>query len=469
MATMITSECINCGACEPECPNNAIGQGEEIYVIDPFLCTECVGFHDHEACAAVCPVDCCVTDPNNIESEEALIARARDLHRDVNFGEGFESRFRKGEIKTSPAAQAPAVEIAKEETKISPPSSSGEAKALENEKPAALSPAAAQSEQKSPLPKASTPAKLPIKAPEVIKPEKRFPGEIPTSFNEARLRYEREGTLAKPIPRMIIFLLQPFLGALPRSIKEKLATAVKNPICFSAAGSTGLNILLNVVLYPVVLMAVGALLKGSGVLFSQEINSYILTGVFLGFLEGAYRLRDGMFHHRPAEEMDFPGCAYGLALSFLVKPLLAKGPGLIRRLPVHVDGFYEKGFVEKLERERRYGNVYAIEDWGDAYFLRVEFPRKIPDIGLPLRSLLPDEMPDYDYDLLLKDGTFVIKGKCSDERVRKISSSIGAFPPEFTTVIPLKEKVKGFSHRFGNKALEVLLIKETRHKDRESN
>ena len=75
MATMITSDCINCGACEPECPNNAISQGDPVYVIDPKLCTECVGFHDYEACAAVCPVDVCVTDPNNIESEEVLIAR----------------------------------------------------------------------------------------------------------------------------------------------------------------------------------------------------------------------------------------------------------------------------------------------------------------------------------------------------------------------------------------------------------
>lgn len=101
MATMITSECINCGACEPECPNNAISQGEEIYVIDPLLCTECVGFHDYEACAAVCPVDCCVTDPNNIETEDALIARASALHQDVAFGEVFESRFRKGAEKPS--------------------------------------------------------------------------------------------------------------------------------------------------------------------------------------------------------------------------------------------------------------------------------------------------------------------------------------------------------------------------------
>src|SRR5678815_2922924 len=104
MATMITNECINCGACEPECPNNAISQGDPVYVIDPLLCTECVGFHDYEACAAVCPVDCCVTDPDHIETEEVLIARARALHQEVNFGEEFQSRFRKANGEQKPAA-----------------------------------------------------------------------------------------------------------------------------------------------------------------------------------------------------------------------------------------------------------------------------------------------------------------------------------------------------------------------------
>jgi len=110
MATMITSDCINCGACEPECPNNAISQGDPVFVIDPQLCTECVGFHDYEACAAVCPVDVCVTDPNNIEGEEALIARARAIHPETNFSDGFESRFRKGEGKaaTTTPTNAPA-------------------------------------------------------------------------------------------------------------------------------------------------------------------------------------------------------------------------------------------------------------------------------------------------------------------------------------------------------------------------
>ena len=81
MATYITEECINCGACEPECPNEAISEGEDIYVIDPKLCTECVGFHDHEACQAVCPVECCLPDPKIVETEETLITRAKSLHR----------------------------------------------------------------------------------------------------------------------------------------------------------------------------------------------------------------------------------------------------------------------------------------------------------------------------------------------------------------------------------------------------
>ncbi len=82
MSTMITEECINCGVCEPECPNEAISEGEEVFVIDPVLCTECVGFHGKEQCAEVCPVDCCVADPNNEEAEELLFKRAKEIHPD---------------------------------------------------------------------------------------------------------------------------------------------------------------------------------------------------------------------------------------------------------------------------------------------------------------------------------------------------------------------------------------------------
>ncbi len=114
MAIIITDECINCGACEPECPNNAIyeagaewkiadGTGvkgayslhngvvtdadatqqpvsDEVYYIVPDKCTECKGFHEEPQCAAVCPVDCCVPDPDHVETEEQLLERKERLH-----------------------------------------------------------------------------------------------------------------------------------------------------------------------------------------------------------------------------------------------------------------------------------------------------------------------------------------------------------------------------------------------------
>ena len=117
MAIIITDECINCGACEPECPNTAIYEGaddwryadgtdleggvillngkevnsaeaqeplsDEIYYIVPDKCTECKGFHDEPQCAAVCPVDCCVPDPANEETEEELLAKQAFMHHDV--------------------------------------------------------------------------------------------------------------------------------------------------------------------------------------------------------------------------------------------------------------------------------------------------------------------------------------------------------------------------------------------------
>lgn len=75
MALMITDECINCDVCEPECPNGAISQGEEIYVIDPELCTECVGHFDTPQCQDVCPVDCIPFNPDVRESKEQLHAK----------------------------------------------------------------------------------------------------------------------------------------------------------------------------------------------------------------------------------------------------------------------------------------------------------------------------------------------------------------------------------------------------------
>lgn len=114
MAIIITDDCINCGACEPECPNNAIYEAgamwamkdgtdlkgaftlkkgtvidafaqqkpisDEVYYIVPDKCTECEGFHEEPQCAAVCPVDCCIPDELNVDSHDELMARKLRLH-----------------------------------------------------------------------------------------------------------------------------------------------------------------------------------------------------------------------------------------------------------------------------------------------------------------------------------------------------------------------------------------------------
>jgi ferredoxin len=79
MSYTITEECINCGACEPECPNQAIAAGEELYAIDPAKCTECVGHFDASQCAAVCPVDACIPDPENKETKDQLMVKYHKL------------------------------------------------------------------------------------------------------------------------------------------------------------------------------------------------------------------------------------------------------------------------------------------------------------------------------------------------------------------------------------------------------
>ena len=80
MAYKITDECITCGACETECKNEAISEGETINEIDPAKCTECVGWFESARCVDVCPVDACVPDPEHQETKEQLLAKWRNLH-----------------------------------------------------------------------------------------------------------------------------------------------------------------------------------------------------------------------------------------------------------------------------------------------------------------------------------------------------------------------------------------------------
>ncbi|ENX01289.1 hypothetical protein F900_01654 [Acinetobacter modestus] len=80
MALLITTACINCDMCLPECPNQAIYEGAKIYEIDPQRCTECVGFYEAPTCIAVCPIDCIKPDPLHIESKDQLQIKFNSLN-----------------------------------------------------------------------------------------------------------------------------------------------------------------------------------------------------------------------------------------------------------------------------------------------------------------------------------------------------------------------------------------------------
>src|SRR3989442_410034 len=363
MATVITSECINCGACEPECPNTAIYQGgvewqapdgsmhaaisNDIFYIVPEKCTECVGFYDQEACAKVCPVDCCVPDPALPESEAVLLERARALH-----------------------------------------------------------------------------------------PDKTIPDDAPS-------RFKKEG-----------------VGAPAAPATERIDAPIADRRFFNPQLATAANVFLNLVLYPVVVLAL-AVSAGRVDLFSLGVHKWIFLGLALAFAEAAFRMRESLFGGVPFGEAPVRGALYAplvWPLGRLVVLLAgARGAGS----GVGFDGFYggKAHFDEKLERERRYGSIYKIVDRDDAYILRLEFPRRLPPSSLADELGLPPEMPDYDYELSLQDGTFVVHGRVVDPQVRKLTSVAPAFPPEFTTRVSLRDPVAGFRHRYRDKTLEVILPK----------
>ena len=79
MSLMINEDCVNCGVCEPECPNEAISEGDDIFVIDWEHCTECVGWYEEAQCVEVCPVDCIPKDPEHEETKEELLEKKEKL------------------------------------------------------------------------------------------------------------------------------------------------------------------------------------------------------------------------------------------------------------------------------------------------------------------------------------------------------------------------------------------------------
>ncbi len=470
MATTITSECINCGACEPECPNTAIYAGgvpwelngtpgaaiaQDIYYIVPSKCTECVGFHDHEACAAVCPVDCCIPDPANLETEGVLLQRARELHPETTFPDDAPSRFRKEGGAPAPAAGAE-------------PATNGAAVAAAPKPPAAAAPAAAPKPAATPAPAAPVAAAglammhLPkdIGALPGPVPEKQFSGELDADFDTVLASVDASPTRTAPVPVQIAFrLAEPILGSMPDGVKATLEEAVGTTGGFSRVRSTALNMILNLILYPAILTGFAVEVLGDR-LFSQSTGGWIMLGVLIATGEAMWRLREGMIHAKPASELTYRGCWYGLALA-PVGSILARAGGAGRKTERRVafDGFEGTMHEDKTERDRRYGTVYTVAEYANAYLVRLEMPRKLPPSSLKRLWNLPDEMPDYDYNIVVGDNVITVSASVRGETIRRLSYVSSSFPADFTTRIEFGKPVSAFKHRMRDKVLEVIVLK----------
>ncbi|HJU29607.1 MAG TPA: hypothetical protein VJ718_10575 [Candidatus Binataceae bacterium] len=129
------------------------------------------------------------------------------------------------------------------------------------------------------------------------------------------------------------------------------------------------------------------------------------------------------------------------------------------RRAVAFDGFRTNLHDEKLERDRRYGTVYNVTEELNAYLVRLEMPRRMPNSSLRRTWNLPEEMPDYDYSLSLRDGVLAIRASVPGEARRRLSYVSPSFPADFLTRMEFARPVGGFSHRLRDKVLEIIVFK----------
>jgi hypothetical protein len=231
---------------------------------------------------------------------------------------------------------------------------------------------------------------------------------------------------------------------------------VGQPSVFSRVRATVHNCMLNFLLYPALIMTAAVFAGGWGLL-SGQVGTSIVVGVAVAAIEWILRMRESLFRGIPSGEAPLRGSIYAPVANLLGRALAVGLGAKSVQSQVGFDGFYDERFDDKGERDRRYGEVYRLEDLGGGYLFRLEFPRRVPSSSLTDELGLPGEMPDYEYDIDLHDGHLVVRGTVSDPRVRKLTCVAAAFPPEFTTRVQLARPVAGFRHRYRDKVLEIAL------------
>ena len=277
----------------------------------------------------------------------------------------------------------------------------------------------------------------------------------------------------RPIFRPLVMLSQLVLGAFDAKFKRELEEMAQNPILFSAAVSTGINSLINLTLYPLVLFLLFSGGNIESALFTGKGNFAIFLGVVLAILEGLYRFRDDLTTTDTEESSRYGASIYGWIPSLIarvllpvLRPVIATEPASPRStMPgaVLTNGpIYQE---DVRERYRRYGMLNRLEEKVDRYIIEIEFPRWVPDSAYKRKYNLPDRMPDYTYQVNLGEGTVTSEAKLEDPRFTEFVGRTSSFPLGFSNMFRINGQPENFQAMLRDKILQIIVPKSGRIED----
>lgn len=287
---------------------------------------------------------------------------------------------------------------------------------------------------------------------------------------------------------LLVMLGQPLLGAFSSKFKTELEDMAGNPLVFSSAISTGINSLINLILYPLILFFIGYM-QGSGSYFSPSGNLMIFLGVIAAIVEGAFRFRDELTTTPDAEQARYGASFYGLFPSLIATPLLKGLRSVLVKTPfdprktmpgaVQTEGAIYSDDIT--ERYRRYGMVNRISELADHYRIEIEFPRWVPNSSAKETHDLPDRMPDYAYEVYLsspyvpdtssmQEIVVTVQTQLprdtknpkqfADPRFEKVVGRTSSFPDGFRNNFTILGQPEDFYTKYQNRMLEIIVPKQ---------
>ena len=274
---------------------------------------------------------------------------------------------------------------------------------------------------------------------------------------------------------LLTMLMQPILGAFSAKFKARLEEMAGNSTVFSAAVSTGINSLINITLYPLILFLIAVRGENVGI-FSSEGNLMIFLGIVIAIAEGIYRFKDEF--NSTVEQPRYGAAFYGWIPSLVATPILS---GLRSALVVTptgermtVPGSVDTGGTvysdDVRERYRRYGMVNRVTEMTHHYEVEIEFPRWVPNSVGKKENDLPDRMPDYTYEVNLSspyvpgetpapESVLTVQTQLDDPRFASVLGRTSSFPNGFTNILPISGQPEDFHASYRNKVLTIIVAK----------